>query len=97
MKALTDTAFFKARPNLSKALGARLLELVSCTRGEAGCLRYQIYRSKDDPDAWFIYEDWRSPADFEAHMQTPYVKAFMRNVPEVCEENVEVCSYEKVS
>jgi quinol monooxygenase YgiN len=97
MKAMTNTAFFRARPNLSKALGACLLELVSPTRSEAGCLRYEIYRSNDDPDAWFVYEDWRSQADFEAHMQTPYVKAFMNSVPELCEEDVEVCSYEKVS
>ena len=97
MKALTHAAFFRARPNLSKALGARLLELVSPTRDEAGCLRYEIYRSTDDPDAWFAFEDWRSPADFEAHMQTHYVKAFMEKVPELCERDVEICSYEKVS
>jgi|SRR5882762_4155279 len=97
MKAMTNTAFFRARPNLSKALGGRLLELVSPARSEAGRLRYEIYRSNDDSDAWFVYEDWRSQVDFEAHMQTPYVKAFMNNVPELCEEDVEVCSYEKVS
>ena len=71
MKALTHTAFFRAKPNLSKALGARLLELVSPTRGEAGCLRYEIYRSTNDLDARFAFEDWRSPVDFEAHMQAP--------------------------
>jgi hypothetical protein len=33
MKALNNVAFFKAKANLSEALGARLLELVSPTRG----------------------------------------------------------------
>jgi len=31
-------------------------------------------------------------ADFEAHMQTPYVKAFMKKVSELCEKDSEVCS-----
>jgi quinol monooxygenase YgiN len=86
MKALNNVAFFKAKANLSEALGARLLELVSPTREEAGCLQYDIYRSKEDPDAWFVYEDWRFRADLEAHLQTPYVKArsfdFTKNHPD---------------
>ena len=96
MKAVTNAAFFTARPNMSTVLGARLLELVPFTRQEPGCLRYEIHHSKDDPDSWFVYEDWRSPADFEAHMETPYVKAFMNDVPVLCNEDVEICSYEKV-
>jgi quinol monooxygenase YgiN len=77
MTILTNAAFFKAKPGQRDTLGARLLKLVAPTRQEAGCLRYDIFRSKDDPDAWFVYEDWRSAADFGAHMQTPYVQAFM--------------------
>lgn len=49
MKALTHTASFKAKTNLSEALGARLLELVSPTRSEAGYLRYEVIARRMTP------------------------------------------------
>lgn len=94
---LTNAAFFTAKPGQSESLGARLLGLVGPTRREPGCLRYDIYHSADDPDAWFVYEDWRSQADFDAHMRTPYVQAFMADVPNLCADDVEICAYRRVS
>lgn len=91
---LTNAAFFNAKPGQSEALGSHLLALVAPTRREPGCLRYDIYQSKDDPNAWFVYEDWRSQADFQAHMQTPYVEAFMKLVPELCADDVDICAYQ---
>ncbi|WP_207458249.1 putative quinol monooxygenase [Azospirillum sp. SYSU D00513] len=94
MAVLTNAAFFTAKPGRGEELGARLLDLVAPTRREPGCLRYDIYRSTDLADAWFVLEEWRSRADFDAHMQTPYVAAFMMLVPELCEGEVEICGYE---
>ncbi len=93
MSELTNAAFFTARTGRSEELGARLLELVAPSRSEPGCLRYDIYQSVDDPNAWFVYEDWRSRADFDAHMSTPYVTAFLSQVPELCAADVEICGY----
>jgi quinol monooxygenase YgiN len=71
---LTNNAFFTAKPGLSETLGARLLALLAPTRQEPGCTQYEIFRSADHPDASFVYEDWRSQADFQAHMGTPTPK-----------------------
>ena len=94
---LTNVAFFTAKPGQGESLGARLLALVEPTHQEPGCLRYDIYRSTDDATAWFVYEDWRSQADFDAHMRTPYVQAFMADVSSLCAEDVEIRTYRRAS
>jgi quinol monooxygenase YgiN len=57
MSQVTNLAFFRARRGQSEALAA----LVEPTRLEAGCLNYDLDRSVDDADVWFVYENWRSP------------------------------------
>jgi quinol monooxygenase YgiN len=95
--ALTNTAFFTAKEGHSVALGARLLALAGPSRSEPGCLRYDVYHSNDDPNTWFVYEDWRSRADFDAHMRTPYMHAFMTDLPALCVQDVDIRAYRRVS
>jgi hypothetical protein len=52
-------AFFRARRGQSEALGAALGALVEPTRLEAGCLNYDLHRSVNDANVWFVYENWR--------------------------------------
>ena len=54
-------AFFRARRGQSEALGAALGALVEPTRLGAGCLNYDLHRSVNDANVWFVYENWRSP------------------------------------
>ncbi|MDB6443742.1 MULTISPECIES: putative quinol monooxygenase [Pseudomonas] len=93
MSMLTNVAFFNARPGQGEVLGQRLLALVGPTRQEPGCVRYEIYRAADSAERWFVYEDWRSPADFDGHMQTPYVKAFMKELDSLCSEAPEIRAF----
>ncbi|VTZ65483.1 putative quinol monooxygenase [Sinorhizobium medicae] len=94
---LSKAAFFFAKPGKSEELGERLLALVDPTRQEEGCLRYHILKSSDDPDHWFIYEDWRSEADFNGHMVQPYIREFMGVVGDLCRDEVEICTYVQAS
>jgi quinol monooxygenase YgiN len=97
MAELTNAAFFNAKPGRSEELGFELLQLVSPSRQEEGCLRYEIHQSKDDPNAWLVLEDWRHPSDFDLHMATDYVQAFMAKVADLCTEEVEICGYRRRS
>jgi quinol monooxygenase YgiN len=74
---LTNLAFFRAKPGQTKSLGNALTDLVDATRQEAGCISYDLHKSLEDPDSWFVYENWRSSADLDAHMQTAHIKAFL--------------------
>jgi quinol monooxygenase YgiN len=60
MSQLTNLAFFRARPGQTQALGSALSALVDPTRAETECLNYDLHKSLDDADVWFVYENWRS-------------------------------------
>ncbi|MFK3767305.1 antibiotic biosynthesis monooxygenase [Pseudomonas putida] len=97
MTMVTKIAFFTSRRGQNDALGQRLLALVGPTRQEPGCVRYDIYQSSDSAEGWFVYEDWRSPTDFDGHMQMPYVQAFMSEVDALCSEAPEIRTFERRS
>ena len=78
MSQLTNLAFFRARPGQTQALGSALSALVDPTRAEAECLNYDLHRSIDDADVWFVYENWRSAEGLEAHMRAPHLQAFLK-------------------
>ncbi len=50
MSQFTNLAFFRARRGQSEALGAALAALVEPTRGEAGCLNYDLHQSLENAD-----------------------------------------------
>jgi len=64
MSQLTNLAFFRARRGQSEAASAAALAaLVEPTRGEAGCLTYDLHQSLENAEIWFVYENWRSMQD----------------------------------
>lgn len=91
---LSNVASFKAKPGQSELLGAELLELVAPSRSEPGCLRYELYQANDDNHTWLVLENWRTPADFDHHMATPYVIAFLAKVPDLCGDDVLIRGYQ---
>jgi quinol monooxygenase YgiN len=93
---LINIAFFKAREGGDR-LEAELLNLVEPTRREPGCLQYDICRSATDPHDVVVFERWQTPSDFDAHMRTPYVGAFMGKVSDLCGQDVEIRAYHMVS
>ncbi|OON64061.1 hypothetical protein B0920_12235 [Massilia sp. KIM] len=77
-------AIFHARAGKSEELGRQLLSLVAPTRQEEGSRLYHICRSSADGAEWLVMENWRDRAAFDFHMATPYVGAFMQQVPLLC-------------
>lgn len=39
---------------------------------EPGCVRFDVLQGAEDETAFFLYEVYRSPEDFDAHKQTPH-------------------------
>ncbi len=56
-----------------------LRELVAPTRAEPGCRTYEIYRSKDDPHAFFFYEQYDDEAAIDAHRSSAHFERFGKN------------------
>ena len=54
-----------------------LAELAASSRGDAGCLAYEVYESASTPGTFVTVEEWVSQAHLDAHMSQPHVaKAF---------------------
>ena len=66
---------FQPLPRLHLAMVTSVSALRSGepTRLEAGCLNYDLHRSIDDADVWFVYENWRSSEGFDAHMLSEHL------------------------
>lgn len=63
------------RPEHAAAAKGLLLQLTETSRGEAGCLAYELFQRPDAPQVFQTVEHWRSQADVDAHMATPHVGA----------------------
>ena len=94
---LVNIAIFRAVKGKADMLEAGLTRLVEPTRQEKGCLDYRIHRSKEEPELWMVYENWRSPADFAAHLQTDYVSDFMNKVAALLDGEPDIRQFEPVS
>lgn len=46
------------------------------SRREAGCMRYDVYRSSKAPVRLIIHEGWESDAAFQAHRRSLHVERF---------------------
>jgi quinol monooxygenase YgiN len=73
--AVTLIVLLRAREGQETLLEAELRALVSPTRKEDGCLRYDLYRSVDTPGALLLHEVW---ATRDAHTQHTHSPHFLR-------------------
>jgi len=70
------------------------LEVAAATRGEAGCLSYRFFSDLDDPNRFFVFEEWRDAAALELHFTTPHMATFLEQVPGLIAAPPEITRYE---
>jgi quinol monooxygenase YgiN len=75
--ALTVVACLRAGQGAEDELERRLAQLGVGVRKEAGCIDFDLHRSKNDPAAFVLYESWRSRADLDAHFKATYLRDFL--------------------
>jgi len=74
---LDVVAVLRARPERSGEVRDALRSLIEPTRGEAGCLRYDLGQPHDDSSTFILTESWRSRADLDAHFASPHFQALL--------------------
>ncbi|WP_291991775.1 putative quinol monooxygenase [Candidatus Accumulibacter sp. ACC003] len=62
-----------ARAGSEAALRLVLQELCGPSRGEAGCLSYELFHNQDDAREFVTLERWADQAAADAHLATPHV------------------------
>ena len=94
---LVLVARFRARPGRADLLRNRLMEMVSMTVVEAGCLRYELHEDHGDPEHLVLLEMWRDQPALDQHMQTDHVQALLKDVPELAAGDIEMLRLRPVS
>lgn len=75
--AYVVAAKWRAHPGKADRLLEVIQEMTAPSRAEPGCRFYQAQRSEEDPDLFFLYEQYVDEAGYEAHKATPH---FQENV-----------------
>lgn len=54
-------------PEQREAFEAYLREEARSVRELAGCERYELFQDPNEPGRYLLYEEWATPADFDAY------------------------------
>jgi len=89
-------ARFHARPGNEAAIAEALAEVVGPTRGEAGCLGIQAFRSIRDSQLFYIHSRWINEEAFEAHATLPHTVRFIERVEPLIDHPLDVTRAVKI-
>lgn len=94
---ITIIAFITAKPGLQLQVREVLLDLVTQTRKEKGCINYDLHQSQADPREFVMYENWESAADLDAHARSEHLRAFGKIAGGLLERPAEITKWDMVS
>lgn len=75
MSDLRVIATIPAQADAADQVRAALQELATATRGEEGCISYDLFESGAATGTFVTIETWRSQDDLDAHLASPHVAA----------------------
>ncbi len=75
MSELQVVATIPAKPEAADAIREALKSLAEATRGEEGCVAYDLFESGSAPGTFVTVERWTDSAALDAHMAMPHVAA----------------------
>ena len=58
-------------------------KMIEETRKERGCLSYDFFIGLRDPNTLVLFQEWESMELLMAHYQTPHMKEFLKELPDV--------------
>lgn len=93
---VTVVARTKARPGCEGIVKRNLIALATITRGETGCINYDLHQSLDEPCLFLLYENWQSADHLDKHMQTPHFKEFVSKMVDLLSEPPEITLWEQL-
>ena len=95
--SLRVIALIHAKPGREAELRQMLLGLVTPTRGEAGCIRYELHVRPERPSEFAFIEEWRDAAALQAHLGSAHARAAFARVPELVEGAPDIRTYEQIA
>lgn len=97
MTQLVLVATFQAVPRTRPELARRLEEMVTLSRCEPGCIRYDLHVDRSDEHRFVFVETWADDKAWAVHMQTPHVQALLEDALRLTAGGVHVRSLTQVA
>ena len=86
-------ARFRAQPGKEADLKQVLVGLIEPTRGEAGCIGYELFVNLEDPREFTFIEEWRGESALEAHFNTDHIAAALLQFPDLLAQELDLRKY----
>ncbi|WP_415059867.1 putative quinol monooxygenase [Congregibacter sp.] len=77
MSETTVIVHVRAKPGHEEFVGAELDKLLSPTRSEPGCLRYDMFVDASDPTHFVFIQAWESIDAHHVHLEQGHMEAFL--------------------
>ena len=97
MNALTVVAELIVKPGKEEQVRQELLKLIEPTRGEEGCLQYDLHVTTDEPGRFFFYENWTSRDHLDRHLQTPHLQALAAKADDLLSEPPRIVTCNRIA
>jgi quinol monooxygenase YgiN len=79
-------AEFTANPSAESEVGTLISGLAEDVRREPGNTEFTVYRERDNPRKFFVFEQYRDQASFDAHISAEYGVIFNQRLSSLIEE-----------
>ena len=79
--SLRVVARIVARADSVAEVRSILTGLVGPTRGEPGCVSYELLQNRSDPTDFTFVEEWESDAALDAHLSSEHIRDALLNLP----------------
>ncbi len=76
--AYVVAATYRGKTGEAEKVRGVLETMAPLSRQEPGCLFYQAHRSPDDDLVFFLYEQYRDEAGYQAHMDSEHFEKHIR-------------------
>jgi len=73
---LTLVVHILVKEEFREEIKAELLKLVSPTRGEEGCIAYDLHQDNDNPNLFLFHEKWVNQDYLTKHSQSDHIAAY---------------------
>lgn len=70
---------YRAAAGYAEQVAANLIEMANAVgEDEPGCLTFDVCRSEQDPDVFFLYEHYVDEEAFDTHRSTPHFRELIK-------------------
>jgi quinol monooxygenase YgiN len=90
-------AHVKARREHADAVRAVLIGFVAPTRGEAGCVVYDLFQHLDDPTRFTFVEEWTDKAALDMHGRSAHITSGRAALKDLVEGPTEIVLYSRLA